>query len=51
MSRSTMFLVLAILGAVVPYAFFVQFFQAEGLEGDFVGSLFVNGAAGGDGPR
>jgi hypothetical protein len=47
MSRSTVFLLLAIVGAIAPYVFFVQFFQAEGLAGDFIGSLFANGAAGG----
>ena len=42
------FLALAILGAVVPYAFFLQFFSAEGLAlPTFVSALFVNGAAGG----
>ncbi len=38
---------LALLGAVVPCFFFGQFFVAEGMGGDFVGALFVNGAAGG----
>lgn len=47
MSRRSLFLALAVLGAVVPYVFFAQFFSAEGFGGDFVGSLFVNGAAGG----
>ena len=47
MSRSTVLLGLTVLGAVVPYVFFIQFFAAEGLGGDFVGSLFVNGAASG----
>ena len=47
MSRSTIFLGLALIGAVAPYAFFLQFFAAEGLGGNFVGALFVNGAAGG----
>ena len=47
MNRKTVYLVLAIAGAVVPYIFFTRFFLAEGLGGDFVGALFVNGAAGG----
>jgi hypothetical protein len=47
LSRSAFYLVLASLGAVLPWFFFVEFFAAEGLAGDFVGSLFVNGAAGG----
>lgn len=47
-----LFLVLAILGAVVPYAFFIDFFldsfpdQGVNLE-EFVRALFVNGAAAG----
>ena len=42
------YLVLAILGAVIPYLFFFDFFQREGLNIPlFVKSLFVNGAAGG----
>ncbi len=47
MSRGTLYLTLAVVGAVVPYVFFAQFFGAEGWGGDFVGALFVNGAAGG----
>ena len=43
-----LYLLLAILGAVIPYFFFVQFFSAEGLAlGRFVSALFANGAAGG----
>jgi hypothetical protein len=42
------YLVLAVLGAVGPYVYFVQHFQAVGFGlGDFLSSLFVNGAAGG----
>jgi hypothetical protein len=47
MSRSTLLLALAALGAALPYVFFFRFFQAHGLGGDFVGALFANGAAGG----
>jgi hypothetical protein len=47
MSRRGLFLVLAVLGGIAPYIFFFQFFSAEGLAGNFVGALFVNGAAGG----
>lgn len=47
MSRSTMFLELAILGAVAPYIFFFQFFGSAGLSGNFFGALYANGAAGG----
>ena len=42
------YLLLAIVGAVVPYLFFAGFFAAEGINpGSFVGALFANGAAGG----
>ncbi len=44
----TVYLALAVLGTVVPYAFFIAHFQADGLGlGAFVQALFVNGAAGG----
>jgi len=43
-----LYLVLAIVGAVVPYLFFLSFIDTAGLDlGAFVGALFVNGAAGG----
>lgn len=39
------FLVLAILGAVAPYIFFIQFFTAEDASlGGFVSGIFVNQA-------
>ncbi|WP_133470077.1 DUF2834 domain-containing protein [Paraglaciecola marina] len=42
------YLLLAILGGVIPYLYFFQFIQSEGLNIPlFVESLFVNGAAGG----
>ncbi len=42
------YLVLAILGGVVPYLFFFQFIQVEGLNLPlFMESLFANGAVGG----
>jgi len=42
------YLVLAIAGAILPYVFFLQFFQNEGINlPAFVSALFVNGAAGG----
>lgn len=42
------YLILAIVGAVVPYVFFLDFFAAEGLHlPGFAMALFVNGAAGG----
>ena len=43
-----LYLALAILGAVVPYAFFIPFFAEQGVSlTGFLGALFVNGAAGG----
>jgi len=43
-----LYLLLAVIGAVVPYFFFFQFFQAEGINiSAFVSALFVNAAAGG----
>lgn len=46
--HNNVYLILAILGAVVPYVFFLDFFAAEGLAlGGFVTALFANGAAGG----
>ena len=42
------YLTLAIIGAVVPYAFFLGFFADHGLSlPQFVSGLFANGAAGG----
>ena len=44
------YLVLAIVGAIIPLAFFTQFFfggEGEAAFLDFVSALFVNGAAGG----
>jgi hypothetical protein len=43
-----LYLILAIVGAVVPYLFFFQFFGEAGFSlPGFVAALFVNGAAGG----
>ena len=43
-----LYLVLAIVGAVVPYLFFFSFIDTAGFDlGAFVSALFVNGAAGG----
>ena len=43
-----LYLVLAIVGAVVPYLFFFQFFGQAGIDlPAFLGALFANGAAGG----
>lgn len=42
------YLFLAVVGAVIPYLFFFQFIQVEGINLPmFIDSLFVNGAAGG----
>ncbi|MDH3576358.1 MAG: DUF2834 domain-containing protein [Gammaproteobacteria bacterium] len=42
------YLILAIFGAILPYVFFFQFFQDQGLNlPAFLGASFVNGAAGG----
>ena len=42
------YLVGAILGAVIPYVFFADFFMKEGIDlVSFIGGLFANGAAGG----
>jgi len=46
MTRRAIYLELAVIGAIVPWIFFFGFFRTEGLAGDFIGSLFVNGAAG-----
>ncbi len=43
-----LYLLLAILGAVVPYIFFFDHFSTSGYSlAAFVGGLFANGAAGG----
>ncbi len=43
-----LYLVLAIVGAVLPYAFFIQHFSSEGIGlSGFVAALFANPAAGG----
>ncbi len=42
------YLVLAVVGAVVPYVFFIDYFVANGISlPGFAAGLFVNGAAGG----
>lgn len=44
----TLYLILAIVGAVIPYAFFLQHFSSEGISpSGFVNALFANPAAGG----
>lgn len=48
MNLKTTYLCLAVLGAVIPLAFFADFAAAEGVDlVAFVRALFVNGAAGG----
>jgi Protein of unknown function DUF2834 len=43
-----LYLILAIVGAIVPYVFFVEHIGAVGLGlGAFLGAAFANGAAGG----
>jgi hypothetical protein len=45
---SRVYLALAIVGAVIPYVFFLDWFATEGLSlTGFVAGGFVNGAAGG----
>jgi hypothetical protein len=42
------YLLLAVIGAIVPYIFFVGFFAEHGVDlMAFIPALFVNGAAGG----
>jgi hypothetical protein len=44
----TVYLVLAIVGAIVPYVFFMQHFAAAGYGlPDFIAAVFANPAAGG----
>ncbi len=44
----TVYLGLAMAGAVIPYLFFLDFFVTEGVAVQtFAGALFINGAAGG----
>ena len=44
----SLYLALAILGAVIPYAFFFQYFVTEGVNlGRFAAAWFANPAAGG----
>jgi hypothetical protein len=42
------FLAAAVIGAIIPCIFFINFTQLNGIDVSvFIGSLFVNGAAGG----
>lgn len=43
-----LYLALAIVGAILPYIFFIQFFGEAGIDlPGFIQALFANGAAGG----
>jgi hypothetical protein len=43
-----LYLFAAVIGTVIPYVFFINFFIAEGVvPATFVAGLFANGAAGG----
>ncbi|WP_448569495.1 DUF2834 domain-containing protein [Thalassotalea ganghwensis] len=43
-----LFLIMAVVGAIIPYVFFFNFIQQHGVDLTlFTSSLFVNGAAGG----
>ncbi len=43
-----LYLILAIVGAIVPYIFFFRYFAGSGTAlGGFVSAVFANGAAGG----
>lgn len=42
------YLVLAVIGGIVPYIFFIQYFAEAGPDlAEFVAAAFINGAAGG----
>ena len=48
MNRKMIYLSLAIVGTIVPFVFFAQHFGAVGYGlSDFIGAVFVNGAASG----
>lgn len=50
MTLRSMYLLLAIAGALIPYVFFLQHFQSAGFDLlTFVKAVFANGAAGGFG--
>lgn len=45
---ATFYLIAAVAGTVLPYVFFVDYFQTHGIGlASFVAGLFANGAAGG----
>jgi hypothetical protein len=47
MSRRSLYLALAVLGAAVPYGFLLPYFRAEGIGLEFLRAIFANGAASG----
>jgi polyferredoxin len=48
LNMKRVYLFFAIVGAVVPYLYFIDFFSQEGINlPNFVSALFVNGAAAG----
>lgn len=48
MTRKQFYLICAVLGTIIPWAFFAQFFAVEGMNIPlFLQSLFINEAAGG----
>ena len=48
MKLKTVYLLVAVVGTVIPYSFFLQHFQSAGFSiGAFARALFANGAAGG----
>ena len=43
-----LYFILAVIGAIIPYLFFIQHFNSEGIgPGAFVSAIFANPAAGG----
>ena len=48
MAHKQFYLLMALIGTVIPWAFFAQFIRIEGMNIPlFIENLFVNGAAGG----
>lgn len=48
MNLKTVYLIMAIAGAIIPYVFFISFVMGQGIDlAAFSGALFANGAAGG----
>jgi hypothetical protein len=48
MQMKRLYLILAVLGAIIPYLFFIQYFSTLGLSlGGFISAVFANGATAG----